>query len=761
MNQRLLFFRSVFFAVLFILLRGTAAAQDMSQHLVKFVETPAVPGYEQALAAEIRARLAKFSPQSDNLGNVYLTLGSGRPHRLIVTPMDEPGYVVSDITADGYLRVQRLPQTAPHALFDLLHAAQPVVIQTRKGTWVPGVVGGLSTHLQPARQNPPRGAHPDEMYIDIGAGSAAEVRQAGVDMLDPVAIDRKLYAMGFGRMTAPAIGDRLGCAALVELLRRIDPARLRGSLSIAFVAQQWANSRGLDRLTQHIKADEMIYVGRLLPRRPAAGRGAATPRTAETSVLLRQPQGVPGSGVSIGRADPEAPLAGLTQELKQLADANKIPAAADFSAPLPRVSYTQGPVLPERFAHLGIPTRGPVTPAEVIASSDLENLVSILEIYAQGSARSPQPSGYANRLRHSPARPHAAPQATEILKELVETYGVSGHEGPVREAVVRLLPTWAKPETDAAGNLILRLGSAEKNSSASRIAFVAHLDEIGYRVRSITEDGHLVVESRGGGIAEFFLGHAVLVHTAGGTRPGVLELPLGWERPGFEWPRAPQPGEEPSTWRVDVGASSAAEVEQLGIKAGDTITVPKKFRHLAGTRVSGRSFDDRVGCAALVSAVWALGPSLPGRDVTFLWSTEEEVGLRGAFAAAKKLASEGRAPDYVFAVDTFVSADAPLESKRFADAPLGKGFVVRAVDNSNVASRELVDRVVALARKNNIPVQYGVTGGGNDGATFLRYGSTNVPLAWPLRYSHSPGELMDTRDLEALAHIIAVIARSW
>ena len=189
--------------------------------------------------------------------------------------------------------------------------------------------------------------------------------------------------------------------------------------------------------------------------------------------------------------------------------------------------------------------------------------------------------------------------------------------------------------------------------------------------------------------------------------------------------------------------------------------MPKKYRKLFGTRANGRSFDDRVGCAALLAAAWALGPDLPGRDVTLIWTTEEEIGLRGALAAAQRLSEEGHVPDYVFAVDTFVSSDSPLESQRFADAPLGKGFVVRAVDNSNITSRQLVDRVVALARANNIPAQYGVTGGGNDGAAFLRYGSIDVPIGWPLRYSHSPGEVIDTKDLEALARIVAAIARSW
>src|SRR5574337_110474 len=541
MKPRLTSVSSLPVSALCLLFVAPAGAQSLQSDLAAFAETPAVTGYEQALAAAIRSRLKDLSPQADNLGNLYVTLGRGSPHRLIVAPMDEPGYVVSGITADGYLRVQRLPQLAPHGLFDLLHAAQPVVVHARNGQWIPGVVAGLSTHLQPGRVGAPRAAHPDEMYIDIGASSAPEVTRAGVDLLDPVALDRKLYDMGFGRMTAPGVGDRFGCAALVELLRRIDPGKLRGTLTVAFVAQHWADARGLDRLLAHVKPDELIYVGRLMPRRVPPG--AAAGRAAQP----RQPLSAPGDGVLLGTANPEADLTGLALELKQLGDAGKIHVTTDFSAPLPRSRYSQGAALPERSAHLGVATRWPVTPADFISAGDIENLVALLELYAQGSAKPPQPSGSAGLSRRvgrpAPQRPQKAPPAADILRDLVETYGVSGHEGPVREAIKRLLPPWAMPETDAAGNLVLRLGSA--GAKAPRIAFVAHMDEIGYVVRSISADGTLDVQSRGGGISEFFAGHAVLVHTAGGARPGVLQLPPGWDasfgsaqdRPGFEWPR--------------------------------------------------------------------------------------------------------------------------------------------------------------------------------------------------------------------------------
>src|SRR5262249_17443055 len=146
------------------------------------------------------------------------------------------------------------------------------------------------------------------------------------------------------------------------------------------------------------------------------------------------------------------------------------------------------------------------------------------------------------------------------------------------------------------------------------IAIVAHMDEIGYEVKKVEDDGRLLVTVVGGGYTQYFLGHVVFVHKADGSRVGgVLELPNGWERQGFEWPQRCRAMDEPV--HVSVGTRSKEETAKLGIKEGDWVTIPKEYRPLAGTRANARSFDDRVGCAALIAAVRAIGPALIGRDV--------------------------------------------------------------------------------------------------------------------------------------------------
>jgi len=332
--------------------------------------------------------------------------------------------------------------------------------------------------------------------------------------------------------------------------------------------------------------------------------------------------------------------------------------------------------------------------------------------------------------------------AQSVLAPLVEAYGVSSAEGRVREAVKQLLPAWVKSETDTAGNLWVRVGQG-----GPVVAFIAHLDEIGFRVSGIRDDGTLELETRGGFFSSLFEAQPALVHTDRGEVAGIfLPRDSGFTR------RTPPP------LRVDVGAGSRAGAMARGVSPGATVTMPKQYVRLAGTRATGRSFDDRVGSAAQLLALRRLDRAALKHQVIFIWSVREEIGLEGAEAAAATL---GMMPRRVYAIDTFVSAESPLEPPNFAVAPIGRGAVARALDNSSVTPPAYVDSLVQVARARGVALQVGTTNGGNDGSVFTPYGVVDVAIGWPLRYSHSPVEVVDLKDVVSLADLIRAVAETW
>src|SRR6185437_10073448 len=190
----------------------------------------------------------------------------------------------------------------------------------------------------------------------------------------------------------------------------------------------------------------------------------------------------PGTGPLIAEVEGKAENSGLVSDLKQLAAQNNITLQTDSSAPLlPRGGYMPQPKLPERTVHLAIATAWPSTPAEYIDSHDLIILVQLLSRYLQGSAVEIQPPAVTTLNEPAlPPRPTSAPADAAILKHMIETYGVSSHEG---------------------------------NGKGPGIAVVAHQDEIGYEVHSILPDGALELISKGGGVPAYFLGHPALVHS--------------------------------------------------------------------------------------------------------------------------------------------------------------------------------------------------------------------------------------------------------
>jgi putative aminopeptidase len=634
------------------------SAQSLPALTERLAAMTAVSGSERALTDTL-VRLLPAATR-DRLGNVVLTLGSGDPRRLVYCDVDEPGFVVGNITADGFLRLRRVGRTT-NPLFDQALEGQRIAVWGRRGA-VPGVVGVRSVHLTRGRPSPSEAPFSvDDAWVDVGAASAAEVEALGIGVLDPVAPAKRPHEFGEHLLAAPAAGRRAACAALLAAaLSRPAPG---GSVVVAFAVQT-------------------VQAGR--------------PGVAALSAL-------------------HGPFTAIREAV--------LPVQYRES-PVETVSLDSVRALSDDLAHwIGEPAAATAArPATLSASASPPHRV-----------QASYPATAEGRIA----------EAQDVVATLVERYGVSGSEGPVRDAVAAMLPAWAAATTDSAGNLWVKVGAGDP-----QVVIVAHLDEIGYRVDSIRGDGTLALSVRGGFFQSLFEGQPALVHGERGDVPGVF-LPRD---------SAQATTHQPRTVSVSVGAPSGEAAAALGVAPGQTVTMPKSYARLAGTRATGRSFDDRVGAASLVIALRHLNRALLRHAVTFIWSTREEIGLEGARAAA---ASLGTAPVRVHAVDTFVSADSPLETPTFAVAPIGKGAVARALDNSSVTPPATLDSLARLARARGVALQIGTTNGGNDGSMFVPYGVVDVPLAWPLRYSHSPAEVIDLKDLVSLADLVRAVTEEW
>jgi putative aminopeptidase len=333
------------------------------------------------------------------------------------------------------------------------------------------------------------------------------------------------------------------------------------------------------------------------------------------------------------------------------------------------------------------------------------------------------------------------------LFTLLDLPGTPSHEWRVREEILRAMPEWARARStvDSTGNIIVSLGP-DRDS----IAFIAHMDEVSFEVDRILHDGQVTLRRMGGVVVQSWEGVPALLHFD-------PDSPAGERKPslrGVFVPRDSARTRVPAALTAWFGLDSAA-LTSRGVRSGLGITAYKRADRLLGARVTGRSSDDRTGSTALLFALRQIDPARLTRKVLLVWSIHEEGGLLGARAFGDR---HGRNLRRVYSVDTFVSSDTPIESPHFAFAPLGSGAVLRGLDDGSLAPRAERERILRIARERNILVQPGTTHGSTDGSAISPWGPPNVGLSWPGRYSHGPAEVMDLRDVSALARLVAAVA---
>lgn len=322
------------------------------------------------------------------------------------------------------------------------------------------------------------------------------------------------------------------------------------------------------------------------------------------------------------------------------------------------------------------------------------------------------------------------------IKKYVEAYGPSGHEDGVREMIradIRGIPDYIT--VDGIGNL---LGVIKKSSkSGKKVMLIAHMDEIGVIVSHVDEHGFCRLMPVGGVSPLACVGGRVRFADGATGVIGVERRENSIVVPKFE------------QLFLDVGATSS---EDCPVKVGDVAGFYRPLEEL-GVRLAAKSMDDRIGCVVLLQVMKALKRT--PHEVAFVWSVQEEVGMRGAGPAAF-----GFEPDLAIAVDVTRTGDTPKGWKM--DVKLGGGPAIKIRDSGMLCDPRLVRQLRAAAATAKIPYQMEILERGTTDATAVQVSRLGVPagvISIPCRHVHTPSEMVDLRDVEGAIDLIVSFLR--
>ncbi|MGX7109187.1 M42 family metallopeptidase [Facklamia miroungae] len=341
----------------------------------------------------------------------------------------------------------------------------------------------------------------------------------------------------------------------------------------------------------------------------------------------------------------------------------------------------------------------------------------------------------------------------EYLKRLTEVNGIGGNERYVRELFKEETKDQAEEYLqDGLGGIFAKHTG---NADGPRVMLAAHLDEVGFMVKEITDEGFLKFVTIGGWWSQVVLAQQVTVTTREGkTFHGVT----GSKPPHVLTAEARKKPMEFKDIFIDLGASSKDEVMEWGIRPGDMITPYIETRRLNGTKfLLGKAWDNRIGMAVAIDVLKNLAKD--GHE-TVLFSganVQEEVGLRGARVAAHMIN-----PDISFALDTGTAGDTPGMTKDESASKLGKGPQIIVFDSSMIAHRGLREFVVEVAERENIPYQFEfIPGGGTDaGSQHLALnGIPSIAITVPVRYLHSHTSVIHEDDYLNMVKLVTAVVK--
>lgn len=318
----------------------------------------------------------------------------------------------------------------------------------------------------------------------------------------------------------------------------------------------------------------------------------------------------------------------------------------------------------------------------------------------------------------------------ETIKNLTAAFGVSGNEEEIRETIISMIKDKVDEiKVDAMGNLF-----AIKKGTGRKILLAAHMDEIGVIVTHIDENGFLRFSNMGAVSPFVSFGQRVKF------KNGVVGIISKEQK--FEEIKSLKL----SNLFIDIGAHSREEAEKQ-VRIGDVANfVGETFQQ--GDMVVSKALDDRAACAVLIETI----KNMPNTDneIYFVFTVQEELGLRGAKTAAYQVEA-----DMAIAVDVTGTGDTP--ESRLMEVSVGKGPAIKIKDNSIMCHKEVIELIKSKAEENNIPYQFEILeyGGTDVGAIHISGGGIpSGAISIPTRYIHSPSEYASLSDIENCAKLL-------
>lgn len=325
----------------------------------------------------------------------------------------------------------------------------------------------------------------------------------------------------------------------------------------------------------------------------------------------------------------------------------------------------------------------------------------------------------------------------EVLKKLNRLHGPAGEETAVAAAIRELAAPYADEiKSDSMGNLIVH-----RSGNGPRVMFAAHMDSIGFLVTHIEKEGYLRVGKIGGISPSAVLNTPVRFKN--GTR-GVVTADA----------KTLAKGPKMDDVVVDIGAHSADEAKSMGIQVGDT-AVYDTPTFSAGSRMVSPYMDNRICCIAQLMALEQV--TSRENDLYFVFTTQEELGLRGAKTAAYSIE-----PDYAVVTDVTLSDDV-VGADHSGSSHLGGGAAIKVMDNSVICHPAMVSLLEKLAQEHQIAAQRDIIRSGGTDAGPIHVSRTGVytgGVSVPCRYIHTPTEMVERGDVEATARLLAAFAQS-